>query len=225
MKLKTLFYSNGYNKHLPILLKSLENKNYDYSFIGHNTKFINFGSKLRAVQDYIQYYLDFTYTHVLVLDAYDLILLKNNEDLIFKYLNNFNENDIVFSAETNCYPDKDLENVYPKKDEYFRFLNAGSWIAPIKTYKGFRGINRLFNGTLISEKINDQRYFTNIFLNSNDIVLDYNCILFQTLYNINKNYLIIENNKKLYNTYSDSYPCVLHGNGKIDMTEYINELI
>lgn len=32
---------------------------------------------------------------------------------------------IVFSAETNCWPMKELESKYPKTNTTYRFLNSG----------------------------------------------------------------------------------------------------
>ena len=52
MKIKTLFYTNRFNDGIKPLLKSLEGKGYDYSFIGMNTKFYGFGSRNRAIKDY-----------------------------------------------------------------------------------------------------------------------------------------------------------------------------
>ncbi len=221
MKLKVLFYANKPDAGIKPLLASLVSKGYDYSFIGHNEKWYGFGTKLNAINSYLKNYIDSSYTHIMVLDAYDLILIRGNTVICKLYTEYFGEDGIVFSAETNCYPDLDIDSNYPlhTKDYIFRYLNAGSWIAPID--KAIQITNK------IKPNINDQRYFTNIFCNTDEIKLDYTCILFQTLYNIDiqkqKIYSIVNN--KFKNIYYNTDPCVLHGNGKYNMEYLIKNIL
>lgn len=222
MKIKTLFYTNKPIEHIKYLLASLKDKGYDYSFIGMGDRFEGFGRKLIAVNNYIKTYMDDSYTHVMVLDCWDLLVISNMTAFKKKYLTHYRIDDVVFSAEINCYPDEVLKDNYPDTtiNVKFRYLNAGSWIAPIN--KALQITDNAY------PKLHDQRHFTNLYLNSDLIKLDHNCHLFQTLYGVNTDTIHIED--KYITNYSITFkggrstPCILHGNGKVNMTEYINKL-
>lgn len=223
MKLKTLFFSSSPIKHIPVLLDSLANKGYDYSFVGIGVHYYGFGTKVNCIQEYIDNYLDRSYTHVLVLDAYDVIMLKKEEILLSEYKYNFTDKDMVFAAEPLCYPDVNLIDFYPKvtEVEFFRYLNSGCFIAPLDKIK---------NRAKLASKADDQRNYTRIYLDSTDITLDHKCKLFQCLNAVPEsifkiNFDMIRLRNTLVNTQTNTEPCILHGNGKFNMNHYIKELI
>ena len=92
----------------------------------------------------------------------------------------------------------------------------------------------------MTDKANDQLVFTYhylAFLNNdvdNRIILDHNCELFQTLYGTPSDLLHIRcyNNikyktitKTITNTITLTQPCILHGNGKYDMSNLIKQIL
>jgi hypothetical protein len=156
------------------------------------------------------------------------------------YKQYFNEEDIIMSAETNCYPNRGLIDEYPNHtyNEVFRYINAGSWIAP-KEHIYF-----LCN---VHPKVDDQGHFSKLYINQftrssyvssyPKIILDHKCILFQTMFGLSNNVFEIKsfwssetahndnfNKFKIYNNITKTEPCILHGNGKVDMSEIITKL-
>jgi hypothetical protein len=237
MKIKTLFYTSKLADGIKPLLTSLAYKQYDYSFIAPKERFIGFGCKLLAIKDHVENYVDRSYTHIMVLDAWDLIIIKGNHKGVFidEYTKWFRESDIVFNAESECWPDKELINSYPISSQYmlFRYLNAGAWISPIEY------IHQLCS---VSPKTNDQRHFTKLYLDNINKVnsislskninirLDHDCHIFQTLHGVPESIFKLRKyqNKEKYefiNTLSNTKPFILHGNGRVDMSNYINKLL
>ncbi len=65
-------------------------------------------------------------------------------------------------------------------------------------------------------RIDDQRWFTRYYLRNNEIVtLDTDGIMFHTLHDIESERLIVMKDRigTIWSNYSNTSPCVLHGNG------------
>jgi hypothetical protein len=162
---------------------------------------------------------------VLFTDSYDVITLTNSTEILNKY-NSICDNDtVLFSAEKNCWPLKQLDIFYPETDSEYKFLNSGGFIG---------NAERILN--LLEKKIenceDDQLYFTKIFLfdnkidnnmNTNKIKLDYSCEIFQTL-NGAFDDIDIVNKKRVFNKYTNTFPCLLHGNGARNIKKHFNTL-
>jgi|LakMenE18May11ns_1017448.scaffolds.fasta_scaffold9952861_3 hypothetical protein len=179
----------------------------------------DFYAKAYAINKYIQNIDNDEY--VIICDGYDVLPLNGCSsyllhDALHSY---FDMNKITFNAETNCYPDSILSDYYPNKTTKWKYLNAGIYGGMIKLIK------IMLNQTLPNIKGSmDQREYTKLFLSNPDLItLDYECKIFQTLYNgkiggdINLQDFIIENNK-IKNKYFNTYPLLFHGNGKINMS-------
>ena len=87
---------------------------------------------------------------ILFTDGYDAVFLTGENEMIDKY-RRFNK-DLVFSTETNCWPDKNLAPLYPETDSPYKYLNSG----------GFLG-----KAGLIKELLNDSSYRSDKFERSN----------------------------------------------------------
>jgi len=162
---------------------------------------------------------------VLFTDSYDVIVLTNFTEILNKY-NSICDNDtVLFTAEKSCWPLKQLDIFYPESDSEYKFLNSGGFIG---------NAERILN--LLEKKIenceDDQLYFTKIFLfdnkidnnmNTNKIKLDYSCEIFQTL-NDAFDDIDIVNKKRIFNKYTNTFPCLLHGNGARNIKEHFNTL-
>lgn len=147
-------------------------------------------------------------TIVLFTDSYDVVFLSEFSEILDKYLSLSNyKNTVLFSAETTCWPDKNLKRYFNLNENVFRYLNSGGYI-------GFASNIFKILQFDIENNFDDQLFFTKVylFLNSEicDIKLDNECLIFQCLSHMNE-YKIVEN--KFYNTITNSNPYVLHGNG------------
>lgn len=149
-------------------------------------------------------------------DSYDVTIVDNAMNIIKEFFKICSKEEILFSAEKTCWPDKELESKYPFTQSYYKYLNSG----------GFMGYaDKIYN--IIQDKIkdneDDQLYYTKKFLNSSNIKLDYNCQIFQTL-NGSVNDIKYNNYGHYENKLTQSRPKLLHGNGPETIKRYLNYL-
>jgi hypothetical protein len=160
---------------------------------------------------------------VVMMDAYDVLPLNNcnPESLENKIKSCFDINKVTFCAESNCFPEASLAEKYPDQSYVWKYLNAGIFAGKAKA------INLMLSITLpkISGSM-DQLEFSNLFLESDLINLDYECNIFQSLFTDNStrnihwdHYEVKE--KTIKNKIHNTYPLLFHGNGGIDMSELV----
>lgn len=160
---------------------------------------------------------------ILFTDSYDVIALTSPTEILTKYNSICHNETVLFTAEKSCWPLQQLDIFYPETDSDYKYLNSGGFIG---------NAGKILN--LLEKKIenfeDDQLYYTKIFLFDNKIdncmnkiKLDYRCDIFQTLnaafYDID-----IVNKKRIFNKYTNTFPCLLHGNGAREIKEHFNKL-
>lgn len=151
-------------------------------------------------------------------DTFDLFPVAGEREILEKYHQLCPNNEVLFSAELTCWPDKSLANKYPSSMTGYRYLNSGSFM-------GYRDdLLTLVSGAQVSNTDDDQLYFTRLFLGTDsNIILDHHCQLFQTLAGTNGTDIRLCRNR-IYNTVTNSYPVFIHGNGmsKYKLNHYQN---
>jgi hypothetical protein len=156
---------------------------------------------------------------VLSVDAYDVFALNgcNKIEIQKKIKKCFDLDKVTFCAETNCFPNPDLADRYPKVNSDWKYLNAGIYVGKAKL------VLQMLDLT-VDKMVGsmDQLQFSELFLNSNLIDLDHECQIFQSLFRKEsgqeicwKDYDI--KNKMIMNKHFGTYPMLFHGNGKIKM--------
>ena len=155
-----------------------------------------------------------------VLDAYDTLVLSNNMTFTPPL-----DGKVLFNAETNCYPDASLATKYPYKETRYEYLNAGAYVGRKKDIIALleQCIPYMGNGNI------DQLVFSRKYVEDglNGIIqLDYNCEIFQTLYQIPQDECLSYSNivgeaRYLYNKETDTFPFIIHGNGLSDMSQFL----
>ena len=209
-------------------IRSLEHFNLKYKILGFSdTKYsmtgIGGGFKIKLLNEYLDNMNLSEDTIIIFTDSFDVIFNDNGKNIIEKYkkivksyvdtnnsIKNIDldiKNKIIFSTEISCWPDTSLKDVYQKVETKYKYLNSGGFI-------GYVGdIKRLVN-TYIDELDDDQLYYTKKFLeNKNDIILDYNCEIFQTLNNISADITLNIDRSEVLNKYTNTKPSIIHGNG------------
>lgn len=152
-------------------------------------------------------------------DAYDVLALNkcNKENLEKKIKKHFDLDKVTFCAETNCFPDQSLAEMYPNCYSDWKYLNAGLFVGRASVIKKMLELT-------MCDIVNsmDQLEFSKLFLESNLINLDVECKVFQTLFR--KEYgrqICWEDfeikNKKIMNRKFETFPLLFHGNGMVDM--------
>jgi lysyl hydroxylase/galactosyltransferase/glucosyltransferase len=161
---------------------------------------------------------------ILVCDAYDVLCLNNCslDKLEEKIRFDFDLDKITFNAETNCFPDWRLAKDYPVVDSKWKYLNGGIYVGKVK--------NIMFMMDQVLPKIkgsDEQLEFSKFFIsNQHLLALDYECKIFQTLYNgsvggdIDMSDFLIQDNL-VYNKHFNTLPLLFHGNGKVNMTNLV----
>jgi len=214
---------------------SLKKNNIEYKILGMNTKWNGGnmemgpggGQKINMLRSELMTWNKVALKNNVVLftDSYDVVSLANTSEILEKYnkICNDTPDSVLFSVEKSCWPLKQIDVFYPETDSEYKFLNSGGFIG---------NAERILN--LLEKKIenceDDQLYYTKIFLfdnkidNSiNKIKLDYSCEIFQTL-NGAFHDIDIVNKKRIFNKYTNTFPCLLHGNGPNSVKEYLSRL-
>jgi len=213
---------------------SLKKNNIEYKILGMNTKWNGGnmeagpggGQKINLLKNELMSWKKVALKNSVVLftDSYDVVSLANTSEILEKYnkICNDNRDSVLFSVEKSCWPLKQIDIFYPEVDSQYKYLNSGGFIGC--------GENIL---NLLEKKIenneDDQLYYTKIFLfdnklpdNNKKIILDYNCEIFQTLHFSFDDIGIM--NKRIFNKYTNTFPCLLHGNGPNSVKEYLSRL-
>ena len=163
------------------------------------------GKKIVYLQSFLKSYKG-DCKYIVFSDCYDVIALQNPKILFEKYKSNFN-NKVVFSAEKFCWPDKTLADKYPKAPNNFKYLNSGGFIGPIDD------IRKLVEKPILPSD-DDQLYYTQRFLEEeNNIVLDSEGKIFQTLSGCSINDFNLNLSKSVLTNSFGNIPSLLHGNG------------
>jgi|GEM_PF-1657282 len=116
---------------------------------------------------------------VIFTDGYDTMFLSGVEEILMKY-SRFGK-DLLFSAETTCWPDADLLSAYPETTSPFRYLNSGGFIGKAGFIKSCLD-EHLETDSIAKYPWSNQIYWTERYLKNKDkIALDTGCEIFCTL--------------------------------------------
>lgn len=89
-------------------------------------------------------------------DAYDVIFLRNLEDIVRKFKETGAK--VLFSAETFIWPDATLADEYPIVEDGKMFLNSGMYIGYVDQ------LLELLERKVVEDGDDDQLYFTKAYL-------------------------------------------------------------
>lgn len=114
---------------------------------------------------------------ILFIDGYDALLLCEEDEIVNKF-NLFNK-DIVFSTETNCWPDPSMASHYPvESNSPYKYLNSGGFIGKAGSILNFLN-DKSFDSEIYMGS--NQYLWAKSFLNNQQAIgLDYNCEIFCT---------------------------------------------
>lgn len=153
------------------------------------------------------------YTHLLVSDSYDVVVVGGLDEVIRKYLAHY-DGKVVYSSEKACFPRAEWSHLH--KEEYgpWRFINCGGLMAPIDKY-----IKMWKDNEKYKPKTNEQEWAmaNYLFRNDGNMVLDTGCHIFQTIAFEPNPFVYADG--RLYNEHTKTYPVFLHGNGRTDMSK------
>lgn len=186
--------------------RSLDAFKWDYEFL--NGSYKAFGSK--AINAY-QYAKKTDCTHLFIVDAYDMFVLGDMQTA----LDRINDKDIIlFNAEKGCWPDGEKAVLYPECSYAWKYLNGGGIFASTERFIKF------FEENPIKHLDNDQRNYSTVFLQDRDkykMKLDTDCDIFQSIAFEERGEFFYDEGR-LFNLKTRTFPILIHGNGKTDMS-------
>jgi hypothetical protein len=205
------------------LLESLTKHGYDYDFYLYG--FI-FGQQYDIIANYAKNYKGDA-THILYSDAWDTLAIAPQEELIRKWetmnnkllvesLTDPNDKDkrglkMLISTEKACFPFADKAVLYPETNSQWKYINGGGCLFEIEYMK------ELVEKHPFKEDYIDPDWLLTCYLaNQDNIKLDTNCEVFQTIGHSNREEWEIED-KRVKNIQTNTYPIFIHGNGRTDM--------
>lgn len=147
----------------------------NFENIGDGFKFVDLFSKFDAMK---KWFADQSPTDdeiVVFVDGYDVVQRREDLDEFQKEFLKFGA-DIVFSAETNCWPNKWMAHLFPRSPTKYQWPNSGTFVGRA------RAIKQMLEFGPYRINVDDQGYVHDFFLRNKDcrIVLDHHQVLFQT---------------------------------------------
>lgn len=216
MKIKKIHFftfATSKNHHLDRLLSSSKKHGIDIKILGMGEPYQGNGMKITLLLDALQALSEDDY--FMYVDAYDVIFLTNEEEIIQKYSKEYSK-ELVFGGEQNfgMYSFDDIYYYlkYPLKNDQFKFLNAGTMMGPAQSAIAiYQDIN--MSKSQKSDQMDTIRYFCN---NQSQIKIDNK----HELFGVNGGRAGLESmdykikNDRLYCTATDTWPALLHIPGK-----------
>jgi hypothetical protein len=213
-----LFYSYGteYTK-FKTLVTSANANNINIHINGIGIKWKDFSNKLENFHKFLENVDDDKI--VMSLDAYDIILYDTAENIKKKFLK-YNK-PLVFSAEKYCWPDGNIWDKYPKSNEIFKYVNAGTYMGYAWKIKEMLNEFKKTNYNCLTyhtdkyyKKADDQRCLTKYYLNNmNDIAIDNKQKIWSLCAGTKRDDFELKNYNYLYNKITDTQSSILHTNG------------
>jgi hypothetical protein len=168
------------------------------------------GMKINLMREYLQ---DVPDDDVVVFtDGYDVIYADNLETILERF-EGFGSQ-VVFSAESVCWPHAEWADRFPESETPYRYLNSGTYVGKAAALK------RIMEWEPIADDADDQAYCQEVFFSGlYDIALDYEQYIFQT-----HEPFVQQLNQQLWNPKTRCCPCIYHGNGGQEAAEKIASL-
>jgi len=178
--------------------------------VGHGTGW--FGAKLYLVRDYL-YTLPVSDVFMFV-DGYDVLIDASAHDILaaFRHMSRHMQTDIIFSADSGCWPDEELASRYPEVDSPYKYLCSGTYIGYVGALKRIMDTYIDFSDREVLKTADDQRVFTDIYFRSGAIALDTQNVIFNCL-NMQLGDVELHPRRGWYNKETNTFPLIFHGNG------------
>ena len=171
-----------------------------------------FGMKLKASRDFLATLPEDDIA--MYVDGYDVLIAGRGDDIVARYLDivNGSRERALFGAEVNCWPDAGLMEKYPRAETRYRYLCSGVYIAHVSTLRALlRDFSDVDEGW---ETVDDQRFFTHMFFNTDRIVLDTHVRLINNMESGTHSLEYDTRRKAWKNAETSTYPLIFHGNGR-----------
>ena len=155
---------------------------------------------------------------ILYLDGYDTFFADSPLNVLERYQQM--GADIVFGAETECWPDKNSENKWSNTGTKYKYLNSGCYIGTAKALHSFISLPIIEPANGDDQLYCQQRYLAMLGVETDySVLLDFEAYIFQ---NHDKNIQVVNN--QLWNKETNCCGCIYHGNGGVDAKDFFVEM-
>jgi len=154
----------------PLKIRGLKSP---YINLGLGKRYVDTFSKFEALREWIK---DKEDSDILVfVDGYDVVQKRTDMDEFLKKFKEFDA-DLVFGAETNCWPSPWMAHLFPPSETKYKYPNCGTYVGYVWAVK------RMLNWDEYRQAFDDQGLVHDFYLNVKDVrvVMDHRQILFQT---------------------------------------------
>lgn len=238
-KLHVITVATSERKELDDLRQSAKRSDVELKVLGMGRKWEGMQMKVQLWREYLETVPDNDL--VVAIDGYDTLMFSSMSSITTTFMKF--KRDIIFGAESNCFPDPAFKLFYHKNGNRmhrFQYLNAGTWIGRAKAVRDMlTEITTRFPNVLYDDQRALGLYH---FRNPATTALDHTAEIFLTLHGCQvdaktgqedtsncKNWYIIQNNvfmSKIYNNQvhelkngnvfdKGTVPAVIHGNGPV----------
>ncbi|HBY93300.1 MAG: hypothetical protein M5U01_14875 [Ardenticatenaceae bacterium] len=193
------------------LQRTCEKFEIDLKVFGRGKSWRGLGWRQRMLYWNLWRYL-LKYDYVLFVDAYDTIVTCPLSEIMSKFLRM--DTKLLFAAEVVSFP-LAPEQYPPAVSPYpYKYLNAGGFIGEMRYVARLMTQLRVY---LFEDDYYDQLGYAEAFVSGRTaITLDYACEIFQCLFFAPDDIEI--RGGRITNRVTGSEPCIIHGNGEVDLT-------
>jgi hypothetical protein len=205
-------------KHDYDLVRSCHIFNNPITAIGKGDTWEGFLTKVKL---YINFLEKRNEKFVIATDSRDVLYSQNYQSILKTFLDKYyiRGHKVVFNAETNCFPNKELASQHPCQDKKYKYLNSGCFIGERTAIIDFWCDCLAIPNRFLKSPFDDQERAQYVFVNkvANDdfgVWLDYDCEIFQVLWDENggrsANFDIEYQPHGIRNVFTDTSPGIFH---------------
>jgi hypothetical protein len=210
-KIYYLTYATHSERLFDILIESAKRHKINLNVIGFGDKWLGWKNRALQILNHIKQLDDNQI--ICHIDGFDSIILSSDDELYNKFINNFSDKQIVFSADNSS-------NIIVKYYKLKKFSLCNDTFISAGMYIGYNNyIQKILIEFINSNETDDQHFFSMLCNNDNNIGYDidnllfYNYQYFENKNNYKNNRIIINNNK----------PVIISAPGNVNIIDILNK--
>ena len=173
--------------------------------------------KIQFINEYLSTVPDDTI--ILFMDGYDTFLADSPETILERYFQM--GADIVFGAESDCWPKEHDEHLFPDTGTKYKYLNSGLYIGKASAIHKFVSSSVGDGNSYGDDQLFCQRRYLQYLKGGFDftVKLDYEAYIFQ---NHEPEIKVVKG--QLWNDLTKCCGCIYHGNGGVSAKDFFVEM-
>ena len=173
--------------------------------------------KIQLINEYLSTVPDDTI--ILFMDGYDTFLADSPETILERYFQI--DADIVFGAESDCWPKEHDEHLFPDTGTKYKYLNSGLYIGKASAIHKFVSSSVGDGNSYGDDQLFCQRRYLQYLKGGFDftVKLDYEAYIFQ---NHEPEIKVVKG--QLWNDLTKCCGCIYHGNGGVSAKDFFVEM-